>query len=473
MADIKDVHPDYKKYKKRWEQIKSCKEGEEAVKFKQEILLPYPVSITDIDRASKEFQGAYNIYLNGAHFVEYTGEAIDDLVASAFREDPTINPEIPLDLEYFEWEDTSKDIMESVVTYGRNFALVDYPEVEDPTLSDDMENQAFVEIYDALDVINWTVTKRSGTQRITRVVLRETIVDEDNKNSYQYRELLLDKNVYTQRVYQDGSDGYTEIIPVAMGKTLDFIPGCFTGVTSNTSKMDKPPVLGISNSNIKHYQTWAELIWTQTYVGHPQMVLSGLPAGWNKEAEKKKVKIKMDASQVLALEGDTSKAQILEINTSNLVHFQTLERLEASMTEQGYRLKSSAKAGVESAEALKIRHAGDISKLGAIVTNVNATMEKLMEWLGMFMGTTYEPIVEINREFLPYEIEGSMVSTLTSAENSNTVPKGTTIDYLKMGGVISTEETTEAMVAKLGETDPLLPGNNPADPFDPTNPDPK
>ena len=458
MAQLTDYITTSKAYednKKRWEQIKYCIDGEEAIKEQAERFLPYPVAIGDIDRSSDEFVEQYDIYKSGAHFVGYTAEAVDDLTASAFRKDPTIEPDIPADLEYYKWIEESKTLTGIVSSYGMAFVLVDYPNVEDSTLADDKENFAFSVAYEPLDVLDYTEQKRSGKKKLTRVLLSE--LDENDEPIL--RELLVENGVYIQRIYEEDGEEVkmTEVIPIASGSTLDFIPGTFVGVTSNSTKVDKSPVIGISNSNIKHYQTWAELIWTQTYTGHPQLALTGLSNGWNKEAEKKNVKIKMDASQVLALEGETADAKLLEINTSNLVHFDTLKKLEDSMLEQGYRLKANTKTGVESAEAMKIRHAGDISKLGSIVKNIESAMNEVFTWLGMFMGVTYDPVVTINKEFVPVEIEGTTITALTSAENSNVIPRGTTIDYLKSGGLIGDSLDTDTLVDEIGEQNPLLP----------------
>ena len=459
MADLSNYITTSKQYennKSKWEQIKYCIDGEETIKAQDEKFLPYPVALGDIDRSSKEFVEQYDIYKSGAHFVNFTAEAVDDLVASAFRKDPEIEPTLPVDLEYYEWVEECKTLANIISSYGIGFVLVDYPEVEKATLKDDVDNFAFSVAYEPLDVLDYTEIKRSGKRRLTRVLLSE--LDEDDEE--MLRELLIEDGVYKQKVYKEVDDTVeiTEIIPIASGSTLDFIPGTFVGVTSNTTKADKSPVIGISNSNLKHFQTWAELMWTQTYTGHPQFVLTGLDKGWNAEAEKRNIKVKMDASQVLALEGEKSNAKLMELNTSNLIHFDTLEKLENSMLEQGYRLKSNSKNGVESAEAMKIRHSGDISKLGSIVKNIESAMQDVFEWLGLFMGVQYIPVVTINKEFVPLTIDGSTLTALSSSENSNVIPRGTTIDYLKAGGLIGDSLDTEKLVNEIGEQSPYLPG---------------
>lgn len=459
MDEISKTSRTYKKFAKKWQQISLCLEGEEEVKDSGEVLLPYPVALLDIDRKDKEFVEAYKVYQQGAHFVEYTAESVDDLVASAFREEPTIDPEVPSELEYYDWEADAKEIVHKTVSYGNSFILVDYPTVEDPTLAEDVDNLAFTVLYEPLDILDFTVSKRSGKHSLTRIVLRE--IDEDNtaEGKYIYRELLIVDGVYTIRVHSeiDGVVNVSEYIPTASGNKLTEIPGTFIGVTSNLPKIDKSPIIGISNSNIKHYQTWAELMWTQTYTGHPQMVLSGLQEGWNKEADKQDVKVKLDASNVLALEGENAKAELLEISGSNLVHFQTLEKLEQSMLEQGARIKvQNMKAGVESAEAITIRHSADVSKLGSVVSNVEDGLEKVFGWLSLFMNVSYDPKVEISRAFFTPTIDGALVASLSAAEVARTTPIGTTAKYLQKVELLDKDEPVEDQLERSLENDPLL-----------------
>jgi hypothetical protein len=442
-------------------------DGEETIKAKAERYLPYPVRIDDADRQSADFKNLYQLYLQGAHFVEYTAEAVEDLISSAFRRPLEIDPPLPEDLDYVDVTDLAKETVGTVGGYGRAFLLVDYPTIAtQPSAQEDTDNRAYLNIYEPLDVLDWIETRRSGKSELIRVVLREIdeIAEADDSlglSTYIYRELLIEDGIFVMYIYREDEAEALKFVPTAGGKPFTEIPGVFVGTTSNTVRVDKSPVIGISNSNLKHYQTWADLMNVQVYVGNPQLVIAGLAAGWNKQAEKNNVKVKLDASMVLALEGDNSSASLLEIDTNSLVHFRTLETLEQSMAEQGAKIKSiSKKSGVESAEALKIRSSASMSKLAAIVANAEEALNKCLGWMGQYMGTEVDSKVAINKEFYAPEPDGALLSAISDTEAAGTSPRGTTITYLKQIELVSEDVTNEDYLKDMELTAQPTPTND-------------
>ncbi len=462
LFDSTRTNRQYKEYQNRWEQLRTCLEGEEAIKQKGETYLPYPVRLDDVDKEDDAYILQYQLYLEGAHFVEYTAEAVEDLISAAFRRPLEMTPPLPIDLEYLDITDISKEMVGTVGAYGRAFVFVDYPTINtQPSVKDDDNNAAYFNIYEPLDVLDWTETKRSGKSELIRVVLRE--IDEVREAEeditepiYMFRELLIRNGKFVIVIHREDRESI-EYSPKADGVEFTEIPGMFIGTTSNTVKVDKSPVMGISNSNLKHYQTWADLMHVQVYTGNPQLVLAGLAPGWNKAAENKGVKVKLDASMVLALEGDNSSASLLEIDTNSLVHFRTLETLEQSMAEQGAKIKSiSKKAGVESAEALKIRSSASMSKLSAIVANVEDALNKCLLWVGQYMGEKVITQVEINKEFYAPAPDGALLSSISEAEAVGTAPRGTAITYLKQIELVSDDKTNEEYLADMELFTPQL-----------------
>lgn len=467
--DKSKTHREYKKFKAKWTQLNTCLAGEEEIKEAGETYLPYPVRVDDADKDKEAYINQYELYLQGSHFVEYTAEAVEDLISSAFRRPIEIEPKLPKELEYLDIEDLAKEVVGGVGSYGRVFVLVDYPTLETtPSMKEDDNNSAYLNIYEPLDVLDWIETRRSGKSELTYVKLRE--IDEVREAegdgtapTYLYRELKIEDGKFTMTVHRDDQESVTST-PQANGKAFTEIPGMFVGTTSNTAKVDKSPVIGISNSNLKHYQTWADLMHVQTYVGNPQVVLAGLAPGWNEQAKKQNVKVKMDAANILALEGDNSSASLLEIDTNSLVHFRTLEMLEQSMAEQGARIKSiSKKAGVESAEALKIRSSASMSKLAAIVVNTEDALTKCLGWAAQYMGTVVNSSIQINKEFYAPEPDGALLGAISEAEAVGTAPRGTAITYLKQIELVDDSKTTEDYLKEMTVDPTQLKDDKPID----------
>ncbi len=423
-----------------WLQIYACKKGQRYIKKQGSKYLPYPISMDNDARASTEFQEDYSIYLGNAVFVDYTAESIEDLVASAFRRDPEIEPPPPQKLEYYDYTSTAKELTDNVVSYGRVFIIADYP-VESST-----DAVAYTEIYPPDKVINWETNRYAGSDRLTRAVLIDGYTDDSSPKTI-YRELILEENIYKVRIYHD-EEFQEEYIPLAQGSNLDAIPGTFVGALSNTSRVDKSPVLGISNLNIAHYKTFAELMYTQTYVGHPQLVATGLAPGFIKQANKNGMQLSVGASKVLTLEGETSDIKLLEINP-NTIHFQTLDKLQTSMQDLGTKMKSQTSAsGVESSATLKTKNSENTSKLSAIVNNVENAVELIYSYLGLFMGITYEPIITINREFLDPTVDADLLSKISASEVVGTLPVGSTYTYLVSSELV-TDPEQQATISKL------------------------
>ncbi len=413
------THPEYTANSADWEQIFTCMKGERFIKKEAAKYLPYPVS--GIDQTTTEFKDMYSLYLTGAHYVNFTAESVSDLVNSAFREEPIITP--PVDASYY--NSPIKKLVQAVTSYGRSFIFADYPS-EFPA---DTEPHPYIMVYEPLDILDWATAEYSGDQSLTYVLLRELkprIPGEITTDLYRYRELVMDANVYKVRIKEEqDSEDYTEFIPTtSTGATFSSIPGSFCGATDNDPDIDQSPVLGISNSNIAHYQTWAELTSATVYLGSPTLALTGLPSGFIKQIEKNGSKLKVGADLALALEGDSAKAELLEIN-SDLTHYRTLEKLEASMSEQGFQLRANmSRGGAETATTVQLRQASQMSKLGTIINNCEDAMNLTLEYASEFAGGS-PTTVSLNRSFFPEqicELESNADAATTRQQQNNNNP---------------------------------------------------
>lgn len=462
VAEIKKCHPQWLQHSNEWALIKTCLLGEPAVKETGSELLPFPVPLDSKARKTDKFKQQYQVYLENAHFVNYTEQAVEDLLAGCFRKDVVF--EVAPEVEYIDIDTHARNTVHAVTSYGRAFLLADYPAVEtQPKLIDEKEKgiAAYIAFHDAIQVINWESSVSNGMEVPTRAV----IADVDAKGNY-WKELCIVDNKYTVRIHRENSDGsieQSEYIVKVNGKTISYIPGIFVGSVSNSVKVDRIPVLGIARSNIKHYQTWAELMHVQTYCGHPQVVVSGLPTGWLNALEQQMKEaaengetqsaplFNFGASQVLTLEGENSTADVLKLADSNLIHFKTLEQLEKSMLEQGARIKAfNIKSGVESNAALITRSSGESSQLAKIATNVESALEFVVDQCSLFMGgADKQSSIEINKEFFEPVVDPALVTILNTTIGAGNLPRTVLWDYLRSVNIIKDDIDDETLEANL------------------------
>ncbi len=389
-------HQEYNDNIQDWLQLETSLKGERAIKKAKEKYLPYPV--VGVDKTATEYTNLYEIYINGGHFVNFTSEAKSDLVNNAFREPPKIQPEPENDTHLLE---SSKKLMATVVAYGRSFIMTDFPSIPNPF----KESKPYLVIYNPMQVVDWAISEFSGDDSLTLVVLQEeTPPSKGTDEPFQYRHLLIDEGVYKVRIYESReTEVFEEFIPTqSNGQHFDFIPGTFVGSINNAPNVDQSVLLGINNSNIKHYQIFSELSQATVYLGQPSLIVSGLPAGFIKQAEANKTKIRVGANNTILLEGDSSQASLLEIDP-NLTHYKTLELLENSMSEQGFNLRSAmTRGGAETATTVQLRQASQMSKLGSIVNNVEHALNEVMEFAVLYGAAP--TTIEINKMFFPPDV---------------------------------------------------------------------
>lgn len=457
-AEITKTHALYGKSEKKWARINACLLGEDTIKDGGEKYLPFPIHTETLDRTKEPFKKEYAVYLEGAHYTNYTLQSSEDLVSAVFRTDMIVS-KLPDKLKYLDLETLARDVVKDVSSFGRVGVFVDYPTTEDPTQEQDTENFAYMEIYNTLDVLNWKVVRRGGIKTLSRVVLREIWYNDMDEAKHRYRELILDRGVFKVRVYEDENlTEFKEFTPQASGSTLDHIPFYFIGAISNTTEPDEPPIIGIANSNLKHYQTWAELNHVQTYMGHPMLAITGAPNGFTKKAKEEGVTFTVGARQALVMEGEAASASVLQAADAGGIHFKTLAELKQSMIDQGANLKSGDQKNVAEAEnTLKIRHSSETSVLASIAKNVEAGLEAAMEDIGLYMNTTLPDDfgIELNKEYMDPAPDSTLVGALNTAVTSGNYRKQDFMVYLQQVGLVSEDEDIETVISELGETDPF------------------
>ena len=468
--DIKARHKEYAKREKSWRTVRDCVAGEDVIKREKERYLPFPVALEDAVRQSSDFVAQYQVYLDGAHYTNYTEEALEDLVSGCFRKDINIDgvDELKQNLAV---DDIARDMVRKVTSTGRLFAVADYPQVQaTPTKAEEAAKgiSATIIVYEALQVINWDEIIFNGAKQPHRVVVE---LSKSTGDLYWVEYLIDADGVYKIRTHteKDGTMEYEEVIPQANGQVLKQLPGSFCGSITNSPDVDRIPLLGIATSNIKHYQTFAELIHVQVYSGHPQVVMTGLPKGWLQQlkdealraaktgsgADPKIVepKINVGASRTMVVEGDSSDIKLLTLTGENIVHFKTLEQLEKSMLEQGARIKYfNVKGGVESAATLRTRSTGESSQLAKIATNVERALETVLKYANAFMAVNTDVTVTINKEFYEETPDATLIGTFSTLIAGGNLPRTVLWKYLRKVGVIDVDTTDEELQAGLDET---------------------
>lgn len=470
----------------KWKLVRHCCDGSEAVKNARRVdnssstvlgseagtlYLPAPNAADN----SNENRERYKAYLMRANYVNFTGHTKDALMGMVCRRDPII--EMPDAIDGIKYDANGegeslysliKRSIDEVLKTGRQGVLVDYPTVEPGLTAAQTENiSPYFKCYCAESIINWKTKTVNGKSVICMVVLKEQVevpLDEFSSDEQdQYRVLMLtEEGYYVQRLYnQDGellvdTDGNPDIVPRrADGSLWTEIPFVFLGSVNNDPTPDKSPLYDMAEINISHYRNSADYEESCFLVGQPTPVVAGLTQSWVKDVLKDGLQI--GSRGVIPLPQGGS-ATLLQANP-NQMPSEGMEKKEAQMIKIGAKIITDQK-GAETAEAAKIRFAGQNSKLGTIVGNVEEAYEKCLEWCVEFSGGTGEVSVELNKEFYEKTTDPQLLMAKIQLLDRGVIAVSDVRKHLRLSGDIDNEREDSDIDDEIAETDPIaLPGS--------------
>lgn len=288
--------------KKQWTVIRDCLEGEQKIKDKGQLYLPYPsTSKPDCDNVE---DNRYKAYKDRAVFLNVTRRTLYELMAQVFIKEPVVDS-IDNDLIKYMLENATgngvslnqcaKQSLNYALAYAYGGVFVDFPETKGAVSLADFQKGGYrptITPYSPFDIKNFRVEDVGAEERLTLVVLGENYfeVDADGfevKERKQLRVLRLADGVYKQVIYRSSTDDgfatvddfkeYKTIIPTdANGQTLDYIPFFFIGMENNNPYPDNPILYDLASLNIAHYRNSADYENTMFIAGQATLFVSGL-----------------------------------------------------------------------------------------------------------------------------------------------------------------------------------------------------
>lgn len=462
---ITDEHPDYTANLPDWQQCRRCVEGQRAIKAETtEYLPPQGACMTDDNGAVNSF---YTAYISRALFVNYSGRTVDSLVGLAFKTDPEANWDAMANVAYLEENIDGdgnraafqfKKALRDIVTVGRGGLLVDFPILpEGATVADEAGAAAMIKYYTAEDVINWEFEVVAGRRTLSLLVLREE--DTNNPESteatgtkYQYRRLWIDADGFLAVAVCDDAGVIKDdlLLPTMNNGRLTKIPFEFISATGEAWEICKPPILAITDVNVKHYQVTAEKYQCMNYGSQPTGVVSGATQTF---IDKHKNGLELGAGVVLLLEaGGDFKLVVLDYKAAG--YNEDLTTLRDSIVELGGQMVLPTTGGVESAEAVRLKRSGDLSVMGSIILAVSDAYEKAIAFAGEWMGSTVTPEIEFNSEFITPEPDAQVLAQLINSLTYQVIGKLDVREYMRITGIIPPERTDEQIDADIEDEAP-------------------
>ena len=298
----------------------------------------------------------------------------------------------------------------------------------------------------------------------TQVCLAEEVekigADGFTVDDFTYTRVLLlnDDGDYIQRLYdehdellydEDGdSDIYIKKSDGSNWKEILFVP---VGAENNDLTPDKPPLYDVAEINIGHYRNSADFEESSFLVGQPTPVFTGLTQGWIDTVFKEGVSIGSRAGIFLPEGGSSTLLQA----SPNQMPSAGMDRKEEQLVKIGAKIISD-RGGVETAEASKIKFAGQNSKLGLIIINTELAFQKCFEWMMGFQGSDGDNIFNINKQFYEATVNPQLLVAQMQLLDRKVIAKSDVRSALRKGGLISHDRTDEDIDDESELTSPII-----------------
>lgn len=426
---VNTTHPDYDSHFLDWQTIRSCVEGERAVKAAGKLYLPSPDF--SLISGKKEAETRYDEYKLRAVFYPVTGHTLTGYVGTVFAKEPAYKVPEPLE-PYMKDVDgvgthlfqQAQKVFRETLSLGRCGVLVDYPQTTAPTTRQQalaLAVRPTAVIYTAESILNWRVQAFNGVRKLVLLVLREYTTEAKNEFESEavvyYRVLRLEEGRrYSVETYKSKGQGEPastgpRVYPRdGTGNEWDVIPFVAVGASNNDFDVDNPPLLDLALLNLAHYRNSADFEDSVHVVGQPTPVFTGLTEHWFREVLGSRIVLGSRAGVALP---EGASAMLLQANPNTLCQT-AMEGKEAQMVAIGARLVQQQTVQRTATEA-GIDAAGDATTLGMVANNVSRAYVVVLGWLGRFAnvdpdGITFELSKDHMRQLLDTASRAQLVS---------------------------------------------------------------
>jgi hypothetical protein len=429
-----------------------------------------PVPNPDDD--SIENQDRYAAYRARATFINFTGYTKDGLMGMVAKKPTEIDlhtsikyAELNVNGSGLSLQGMTQSVIGNLLETGQDGLMVDFPMSTGGTQAQTGGLRAIIKQYPAESIINWRVETVDSIDTVVMVALAEEVTkvaaDGFSVDDVTYtRVLSLNENGdYIQRLYDEHDQllvnpvtGEADIfIKKSDGSNWKEILFVAVGSENNDLTPDKSPLYDVAEINIGHYRNSADFEESSFLVGQPTPVFSGLNEGWVNSVMKGGIQIGSRAGVLLPENGS---AMLLQA-APNQMPSAGMDRKEEQLVKIGAKIISD-KGGVETAEASKIKFAGQNSKLGLVIINTELAFDQCFVWMMGFQGSTGENVFNINKQFYEATVEPQLLVAQMQLLDRQVIAKADIRRIMRKGGLIEHDRTDEDIDGEVEAVSPVV-----------------
>ncbi|MDH3595875.1 MAG: DUF4055 domain-containing protein [Rhodospirillales bacterium] len=445
--DITQRHPDYDAFAPLWQRVRDALAGGDAVKARATAYLPRPEG---------QDAAAYGAYKARARWVDVPERTRRGLLGAVFRREPVVAGPARL-LAGLDGLATKglpfrvfvQQVAGEVLALGRTGILVDMPGDRPAGALPLWAGYAAERIED------WDRERIDGRFVTARVKLAEPGTTASEAET-QYRELLLVDGLYEVRIWRTGGarDGKWRVAevhrPTRNGRRLDVIPFVFLGVDDLDPDVEKPPLLGLVDETIGHYQLSADY--------RQSLFLTAQPTPWLTGFAEEEMPSRIGSGALWASSNPEARVGMLEFQGAGIEAIrQAMLDSEARMVLLGARFFERQKRAAETAEATRLRFSADGATLTTIAQTLGDGLAKALRWTAEWAGLDSSAVsLALNKDFLPEALSADDLRARLQLWQSGAIAFDDLVAELKRGEVVDADRSAAEIQAER-EGEPSTP----------------
>ena len=408
----------------QWTVIRDCLDGEQQIKNRGTVYLPYPSITADNCVSAKDNKEYYEAYKNRAVFLNVVRRTLYELLAQVFVREPIVETDKNKIMEYVmsnatgngvDLQQCAKQSLSYALAYAYGGVFVDFPETDGAVSLKDFEEGGYrptITPYSPFSIQNFRIEDVGAEERLTLVVLGESFFQIANdgfeiKECGQLRVLRLENGLYKQDIYRSYTDVGTDykdykkeitITPTdANGNTLNYIPFYFIGMENNNPYPDNVIMYDLASLNIAHYRNSADYEHGNFIAGQPTLFISGLKGNKSVPIGTQELAIKLGSDHAINLENGGTAGFIQAKADSSLA--EAMKEKKQEMTSFGAKFLEQDNVA-KTAYQVKVENPSQGSILGNCVKNVSNAYTKALKTAHKLCGLDDSKVkFELNTDF--------------------------------------------------------------------------
>lgn len=466
--DITARHPQYRFRADDWRRCRDTFEGEQAVKARGVAYVPICEGMPPTPESLE-----YQAYIMRGTFYPAMERTVIGLSGMVLRKPAqvvapeSVDHEAGITLHGEGLSEFTAAALEQILVTGRAGIALDWSEAE---------NRPYWTLWSAESIVNWRARVENGEIIVDLVVLEEEYDRPVPGDPYatvracNYRELNLatmsttGQPIAVQRVWtQTKANDKTSYTPgpwtayMRRGQAINRLPFVFCGTKRPTADVSKPPLLDLASLNLSHWRSSVDYEHGLHFTALPTPYITGhVPSN----------PLRIGSGVAWAIPHAEARVGMLEYTGQGLKGIEAaLDRKEKQMATVGARLLEKEPTRQETAEAVRLRHAGEGASLSVISRSLSMSLTMALRFHAWWQGFDVEAqpddkiSVQLNTDYLESALTAQELDALVKAWQAGGI-SGKTFYYNLQQGEIARPNVTweeEQEDIKADEPPPVAP----------------